>query len=55
MLYKKLCEKYCPLYETVMCEHCNPKLVLNSVYGSTASHESKPETKDKYNGKEKRV
>lgn len=55
MLYKKLCEKYCPHYETDFCEHCNTKLVFNSVYGSAAFHQSKPETKDKYNGKEKRV
>lgn len=55
MLYKKLCEKFCSLYETDFCEHCNTKLVFNSVYGTSASHESKPEIKDNDDGKKKRV
>lgn len=55
MLYKKLCEKYCPRYETDFCERCNPKLVINSIYGSTAFQKSKPEIKDNDDGKKKRV
>lgn len=55
MHYTWVCQKCCVMYGTHNCETCNPKIVLNSLYGRQAIRKWATETKDKDDGKKKRI
>lgn len=55
MKYTWVCQKCCVLYGVHLCETCNPKLKLNSIYGRKATSKCMTETKGKGDGKKKRV
>lgn len=55
MRYTIICRNCCVLYGSHFCEGCNPKNKLNSIYGRQATRKWATETKDKDDGKKKRV
>lgn len=54
MTYKEFCEKHCT-YGMHIGDSRSPKLILNSIYGRQATRKWAAETKDKDDGKKKRV
>lgn len=54
MTYKQFCEKHCS-YGMHIGDSGSPKLILNNIYGRQAIRKWTTETKDKDDGKKKRV